>query len=98
MGESPKPVIPSFWQAAVFEPLTQLDTQEDVPTIVVDAVDEVNQAIEEDEVGFPVPRLPSQTPRQCPVRVVKCSTPFWEKWLRDSKRSWRHSPVRTQLI
>ena len=33
-----------------FEPLTQLDTQEDVRTIVVDAVDEVNQAIEEDEV------------------------------------------------
>ena len=44
-----------------FEPLTQLDTQEVVPTTVVDAVDEVNQAIEEDQVFSRVAQSDTET-------------------------------------
>ena len=65
---SPRPVIPSFWQSAVprssgsgFEPLTQLDTQEDVPTTVVDTIDEVSQATEEDQVRSTVAQSDTET-------------------------------------
>ena len=86
-------------QAAVSN---QLDTQEVVPTTVVDAVDEVNQAIEEDQVFSRVPQSDTETvPVVVPARIQMMvvtllskigSTPFWEKWLRVSKRSWPVQP------
>ena len=65
---SPRPVLPSFGRVRFplssgsrFEPLIQLGTQEVVPTTVVDAVDEVNQAIEEDQVLSTVAQSDTET-------------------------------------
>ena len=82
-----------------FVPLTQVDTVEDVPPTSVRQKGW--------QVRTSGPQFMSQTRRQCPVwvapqRIQKmmvilmwktCSTPFWEKWMQVSKRSWPVQPL-----